>query len=263
MVDSFTNEPFKGNPAGVCLLENAIADHLMQSIAAEVNLSETAFVQNQGDHFSIRYFSPVMEIPLCGHATLAAAKVLFDQRADLQEARFNTASGVSLLTVRQDQAVRMLFPKYSVQQREVPTALLKAMGIDQFLYSGYNSENKMLIFEIEEAEKLRELAPDSDAMEKAINGINGVVVTAVSTQAGFDFESRYFWPWSGGDEDPVTGATHTFLAPYWAEKLGKKEMKAFQCSKRTGILNLRLLDDALEITGDAVLLSSGKLRLEI
>ncbi|AZQ45147.1 PhzF family phenazine biosynthesis protein [Nonlabens ponticola] len=260
MVDSFTNEPFKGNPAGVCLLEEPLDDALMQSIASEINLSETAFVLRSDDHFSIRYFSPMMEIPLCGHATLASAKVLFERDSDLNAIDFKTQSGTLLKAARNGEKVALAFPNYGIVDREVPKELLHAIGIDAVLNTGYNHENLELMIEIKDSQKLRKLTPDFSAMKAAVHDISGVVVTAKSSDPAYDFESRYFWPWSGGDEDPVTGATHTFLTAYWAEKLKKRKLKAYQCSARTGILDVEVLDDEhISITGDAVVVVRGEL----
>ncbi|WP_197709229.1 PhzF family phenazine biosynthesis protein [Nonlabens agnitus] len=262
MVDSFTSEPFKGNPAGVCLLDKPLSNDFMQSIAIEVNLSETAFVQDQGDYFSIRYFSPIMEIPLCGHATLASAKVLFDQNQDVNEIHFKTAEGLELQAYRNGEKVSLKFPNYGIVDRDAPQALLYAMGIDSILNSAYNYENLELMIELEDADELRNLQPDFDAMKASISDINGVVVTAKSNQPDFDFESRYFWPWSGGNEDPVTGATHTFLTGYWAKKLSKTKLRAFQCSARTGVLELEVLsEEQILITGDARIILSGEMTI--
>jgi PhzF family phenazine biosynthesis protein len=233
----------------------------MQSIAIEVNLSETAFVQNQGDHFSIRYFSPIMEIPLCGHATLASAKILFEQDETLNEIHFQTASGLNLKAYRNGEKVSLKFPNYGIIDRDAPQALLDAMGIKEINNSGYNHENLELMIELEDADVLRNLQPDFAAMKASIKTMClEVVVTAKSKQTDFDFESRYFWPWSGGNEDPVTGATHTFLTSYWGKKLGKTKLQAFQCSARTGVLEVEVLnEEQILITGDAVVVLQGRL----
>ncbi|BAO54757.1 phenazine biosynthesis protein PhzF like [Nonlabens marinus S1-08] len=262
MVDSFAREPFKGNPAGVCLLDESLSNDLMQSIAVEVNLSETAFVQDQGDSYSIRYFSPIMEIPLCGHATLASAKILFQQDADLNEIKFQTSSGLELRALRNGEKVSLKFPNYGIIDREVPKSLLDAMGIKKINNSGYNHENLELMIELEDANELRNLKPDFAVMKASIDDISGVVVTAKSNQPDLDFESRYFWPWSGGDEDPVTGATHTFLTGYWSKKFGKTKLRAFQCSARTGILEVEVLNDQqILITGNARIVLKGEMTI--
>ncbi|WP_194851523.1 PhzF family phenazine biosynthesis protein [Nonlabens antarcticus] len=203
-----------------------------------------------------------MEIPLCGHATLASAKILFQQDSNLNKLNFKTGSGLELQAVRCGEKVSLKFPNYGIVGRDVPAALLTAMGIKEIKNSGYNHENLELMIELEDVNELRNLNPDFAAMKKSISDISGVVVTAKSNQSDFDFESRYFWPWSGGDEDPVTGATHTFLTGYWARKLGKTKLRAFQCSQRTGILEVAVLsDEHISITGDACIVLEGKLML--
>lgn len=261
IVDSFTNEAFKGNPAGVCLTDRALSEHLMQSIAKELNLSETAFVQkaDKPDQYSIRYFSPKMEIPLCGHATLAAAKVLFEN-GNQEEVHFQNIQGLDLWVRREGQHILMQFPAYSAIPAEAPQPLLNALGLEAVVNSAYNAETRILLLEIHDSRELSELQPDFQALLKSHKGINGVLVTAAGHD-DYDFHSRYFWPWSGSDEDPVTGGTHTFLAPYWSSRLNKKKMTSFQASARTGFMEVTLLDDQqILIRGSAVITFEGKFR---
>lgn len=261
IVDSFTAEAFKGNPAGVCLLEEALSESQMLSIAQELNLSETAFVLPKGDKYGIRYFSPLMEIPLCGHATLAAAKILFDLHS-LSHIDFRTQSGVELTVILSDGRVVMEFPTYEIEPAEVSEELLKALGISEVHNAFYNRENNMLMLEMSSIAELTSLAPDFAALIQSHDTINGVLVTAASRDNTYDFYSRYFWPWSGNNEDPVTGATHTFMAPFWSNKLNKTKLKSFQASKRTGSMELELLDDnKLLIHGHAVIVLRGTLTL--
>ena len=266
IVDSFSHEAFKGNPAGVCLLEEMLEPDRMQKIAAELNLSETAFVLvDSADSLEsfqthgIRYFSPKMEIPLCGHATLAAAKVLFDTEG-LTKVSFRTFDGVELCSRQVEDRIEMEFPIYELQPASVPKALLDALGVSRVEYSGYNAETKILMLEISTAAELAELQPDFNSLVASHDSINGVLVTARANDE-FDFHSRYFWPWSGTNEDPATGGTHTFLAKYWSEKLGKRRMHSFQASKRTG--NLEVEIDAagkLLIRAGAVIVLEGRLK---
>ncbi len=224
IVDSFTNTPFKGNPAGVCLIDSQLSDERMLHIAQELNLFETAFLSplESRDAFAIRFFSPKMEIALCGHATLASAKVVF-----------------------------------SLQN------LKEALGIKDIRNSVYNEETKILLLEIADAEELAGLDPDFAALQRSHNFINGSLVTAPAATDGYDFHSRYFWPWSGTNEDPVTGGTHTFLAKYWSSRLGKTRMKSFQSSKRTGFMDVELVDDKLFIRAQAVIVVfEGRLAIE-
>lgn len=263
-VDSFTSEPFKGNPAGVCLPEEALPEELMLKIAQELGLSETAYVRKiaGGDKYSIRYFSPAMEIPLCGHATLAAAKVLFQENFNLNKVVFVTAEGLDLVISKVAEKIRMVFPIYETNPAEAPVALLEALGVETIINAAYNKETNILLLEIAEAEVLQNLAPDFAALVGSHDKINGILVTAPSRREGFDFESRYFWPWSGTNEDPVTGGTHTFLTKYWAERLGKKKMRSFQCSARTGFMEVELMSDTqFTITSQAVIIFEGQLHI--
>lgn len=259
IVDSFSDQPFKGNPAGVCLLEQPIDPQTMQLVAQELNLSETAFVvaTESSDRFSIRYFSPKMEIPLCGHATLAAAKTIFE-KSNLESIEFTTGLDITLPTRLKDGKVEMEFPVYDLEPATANEALVRALGIDSVLFAGFNVENKILMLEIADPDRLRKLTPDFAALKKSYDSINGVSVTARAND-GFDFHSRYFWPWSGGEEDPVTGGTHTFLAKYWSEKLGKTRMHSFQSSQRTGQMEVELIGQRMLIRGAAVIVFEGHL----
>ena len=263
IVDSFTDQPFKGNPAGVCLLNEELSDSEMLSIAKELGLSETAFVAgvNENNEYPIRFFSPVMEIPLCGHATLASSKVLFEKN------RQNSISFVNIQNLRlpvecHEEFIKMEFPIYETVPQEAPFELLKALGIEEVNNSVYNAETKILLLEIQSAELLKGLRPDFDKLKKSHKEINGVLVTALSTKVEFDFESRYFWPWSGTNEDPVTGGTHTFLAKYWGKKLNKTKMNSFQCSERTGFMEVELLSKtSMTIKSKAQIVLKGELKI--
>lgn len=257
IVDSFTDQAFKGNPAGVCLAETTVAEAKMLNIAKEFNLSETAFVVplDEPNRFSIRFFSPQTEIPLCGHATLASAKVLFERR-DTSELHFRTAGNVWLEVSKSGDRIAMKFPLYETTRADAPEALLAALGLREVNSAWYNRENNILMLEINSAEQLRQLNPDFDRLRKSHDTISGVLVTAPG-QEGYDFYSRYFWPWSGTNEDPVTGATHTFLAPFWSRKLGREKLTSFQCSERTGFMEVEILDSALLIKGSAVIIFEG------
>ena len=221
IVDSFTDEVFKGNPAGVCLLDAPISEELMLKIAQELGLSETAFVSpiKNSEARSIRYFSPKMEIPLCGHATLASAKVIFEI-TDSTNIEFINIQNLTLPIELVNSQILMRFPVYETTPSNAPVGLLAALGLKEIVNSVYNKETKILLLEIESSEILSDLSPDYESLCKSHTSINGVLVTAKSN-GEFDFHSRYFWPWSGTNEDPVTGGTHTFLAKYWSERLGK------------------------------------------
>jgi len=260
IVDAFTDKAFRGNPAGVCLTEQALSEELMLSIAKELNFSETAFVMKRApaNSYSIRYFSPVMEIPLCGHATLASSKVLF-HTLDLAEIHFQTIQNIDLCINRSGPKIIMQFPVYELVPATAPQATLKALGLAHIQHAAYNPETKILLLEIASTEILGKLDPDFPALVRSHQGINGVLVTAASKGDNYDFHSRYFWPWSGTNEDPVTGGTHTFLAKYWAEKLAKTVLRSFQASARSGFMDLELLDDKLLIKSEGVIILEGEL----
>lgn len=265
IVDSFTNEPFKGNPAGVCILEEEIDENKMQSIAKELGLSETAFITKKStgfDKYLIRFFSPKMEIPLCGHATLASSKVVFNKYPDLKAIEFMNIDNLNLKISCNKSMIKMNFPIYDTIAQQTPKELLVALGIKKINNSEYNSETKILLLEIDDSDILNQLSPNFEQLKASHNAIHGVLVTAISKKDNFDFESRYFWPWSGTNEDPVTGGTHTFLAKYWSERLNKTKMKSYQCSERTGFMTVELIDqDNMTIESEAQIVFEGKLIL--
>jgi len=264
IVDSFTDIPFKGNPAGVCMMGSQLSDERMLQIAQELNLSETAFLTplESGAAFAIRFFSPKMEIALCGHATLASAKVIFSLQK-LTEVHFINIQGLDLSAKELDGQIVMEFPVYETRPANAPPALLAALGIKAIKNSVYNEETKILLLEIADAVELANLDPDFVALQRSHNSINGVLVTAPGRTDGYDFHSRYFWPWSGTNEDPVTGGTHTFLAKYWSSRLAKTRMKSFQSSKRTGFMDVELVGDKLRIQAQAVIVFEGRLAIQL
>jgi PhzF family phenazine biosynthesis protein len=264
IVDAFTDKPFKGNPAGVCILQNDLGEDQMLAIANELGLSETAFIKKYNDEekFSIRYFSPKMEIALCGHATLASSKVLFDKDPLTETIWFVTGHGLDLKIRKQDDLIVMEFPLYDTEKADAPTKLLDALGISAIVNSEFNHETKTLVLEIESSDALKKLKPDFQALYSSQNGINGVLVTAKSSSNDHDFESRYFWPWSGTNEDPVTGGTHTFLTTYWSKRFGKTKMKSFQSSERTGFMEVEIVSETtFTIKSKAQIIFEGRLRI--
>lgn len=263
IVDSFTDQAFKGNPAGVCLAKDALSEAEMLSIAKELGFSETAFIGalNEEGEYPIRFFSPVMEIPLCGHATLASAKVLFEKMQQ-DSLVFSNIQNLKLPIEYDGGFIKMVFPIYGTVPAQVPGELLKALGVTEVKTSEYNAETNILLLEIESAELLKDLKPDFDKLKRSHNEINGVLVTALSAKPEYDFESRYFWPWSGTNEDPVTGGTHTFLAKYWGKKLNKSKMNSFQCSERTGFMEVELLSEKkMTIKSKAQIIFKGELSI--
>lgn len=263
IVDSFTDQAFKGNPAGVCIVVEDLKEEKMLLIAKELGLSETAFIKklDKENEFSIRFFSPKMEIPLCGHATLASAKILFNNHL-FSTVHFKNIDGLILTAKLDDGAITLEFPRYSTESSNVPPKLLEALGINDIINCEYNAETKILLVEISDPEQLKNLTPDFYQLKDSHNSINGVLVTASSKDANHDFYSRYFWPWSGTNEDPVTGGTHTFLTPYWASRLNKTKMKSFQSSERSGFMEVELLENTVKIKSKAVIVFEGHLSYE-
>ena len=264
IVDSFTDRPFHGNPAGVCFVESPLRDETMQQIAQELNASETAFLSplDGAGHYSVRFFSPKVEIPLCGHATLASAKVVFASYGR-SEVHFRNTQNLDLVARAANQRIAMTFPVYDTHPAEAPPLLLRALGISSVRNVAFNRETKILLLEIATPAELASLSPDFQALLGSEAGTNGVLVTSPSSGGdGYDFHSRYFWPWSGTNEDPVTGGSHTFLAKYWSERLGKTRMRSFQASARSGFMDVELTDGCVVITGQAIIVLEGKISLD-
>ncbi|MBO2010345.1 PhzF family phenazine biosynthesis protein [Hymenobacter negativus] len=260
IVDSFTKEPFKGNPAGVCFPKQELTEATMLKIAQEFGLSETAFVRETSAEgvYAIRYFSPKQEIPLCGHATLAAAKVLFTQTPQT-EIHFLTHQQVDLFISCRGEEITMQFPVYDTEPAAAPPAMLAALGLPAVLNTAFSPKNKILLLEIADDQLLAALRPDFNALLQSHTGINGVLVTAPASHAPYDYHYRYFWPWAGTTEDPVTGGVQTFLAKYWSTRLHKSVMQAFQSSSRTGSMQVELQADKVLLTSHAVIILEGKL----
>lgn len=259
-VDSFTNRPFTGNPAGVCFPEHNLSDALMLNIAKEFGLSETAFVMpaEKPGVYSIRYFSPKKEIPLCGHATLASAKVLFSETG-LEAIHFITGEQLDLFISKRGNEIVMEFPVYETEPATVPDELLHALGLKAIINCVYSPKNRIILLQIEDTATLAALRPDFKALVASYSGINGVLVTAAATDKGYDYHYRYFWPWAGTDEDPVTGGVQTFLAKYWSQRLNKTSMRSFQSSERTGYMSVELKDDKVLLCSEAVIMLKGEL----
>jgi PhzF family phenazine biosynthesis protein len=258
VVDAFTSEPFAGNPAGVCLLEGGRDDAWMQKVAAEVNLSETAFLREQEGGYSLRWFTPETEVELCGHATLASAHVLFTEKmADgATGLRFATASG-ELSAVVKDGAIELDFPALPAEECGPPLELLDALGTDRgaVLWTGRSRFD--FLIEFDSAEAILALRPDFPRMREV--EVRGTCVTARSDRPGADFVSRFFAPHEGVDEDPVTGSAHCVLGPYWAGKLGRADVVGFQASKRGGTVRVRVNGDRVSLGGRAVTVNRGRL----
>jgi PhzF family phenazine biosynthesis protein len=258
-VDAFTSEPFAGNPAAVCLLEDERSDRWLQAVAAEMNLSETAFLWRDGGAHRLRWFTPAVEVPLCGHATLASAHVLFETaRAAGDGLRFATKSGELRATREEGGAIELDFPAFSCEPTLLPAAVAVALGVTPLETSRVARLNgDSLLVEAGSEQEVRGARPDPRALLAA--GAPSVILTTRSETPGFDFVSRYFAPGAGVPEDPVTGAAHCALAPYWARKLGKKEMTGYQASARGGVVGVRVEGDRVALRGRAVTVISGRL----
>lgn len=252
-VDAFTSKPFAGNPAAVCVLPSAAEESWMRNVAREMNLAETAFLVPNGDGFDLRWFTPAVEVALCGHATLASAHVLW-QDGHLPQgavARFHTKSGL-LTAVQKGDWIEMDFPATQGSPCEPPDGLCAALGMTP-VYVGKNKFDYLV--EAASEATLRSLNPDHTLLRKL--PVRGIIVTARGTE--YDFVSRFFAPGSGIDEDPVTGSAHCALAPYWAKKLGKNAFRAFQASPRGGEVRVRLEGDRAILSGQAVTVLQGEL----
>jgi PhzF family phenazine biosynthesis protein len=254
-VDAFTDRPFAGNPAAVCVLRSSASDGWMRAVAREMNLSETAFLVPEDRGFRLRWFTPAVEIDLCGHATIASAHVLWeDGHLPLEaQARFQTRSGL-LLADRCDGWIELDFPATPAAAAEPPAKLLEALGV-RARFVGKNKFDYLV--EVESESILRGIAPDHAAMRQL--PVRGVIVTARAETNAFDFVSRFFAPGSGIDEDPVTGSAHCALGPYWRQQLGKTEFTAFQASARGGVVRVRLRNDRVVLAGQAVTVLRGEL----
>jgi PhzF family phenazine biosynthesis protein len=254
-VDAFTAAPFAGNPAGVCLLSEPREERWMQAVAREMNLSETAFLLREGDGFRLRWFTPAVEVELCGHATLASAHVLWEEGVlpPSQTARFATKSG-EVRAARRGDLIEMDFPTKPEQPAKPPENLLEALGVKP-LYLGRNQFDYLVLLDSEEA--VRAANPDFVLLRTV--AVRGVIVTGPSAQPQYDFVSRFFAPAVGVDEDPVTGSAHCCLGPFWAARLGKSELVGHQVSARGGVVNVRVAGDRVFLGGRAVTVLRGEL----
>lgn len=254
-VDAFTNKAFEGNPAAVCVLKEARDEQWMQHVAQEMNLSETAFLVAHEDGYNLRWFTPLVEVDLCGHATLASAHVLWEtgQLAAGALARFYTRSG--LLTAKQQgDWIELDFPAKPEQEVAEPAHLLPGLGVPA-QYIGKNEFD--FLVEVDSEEVVRNMRPNFSLLKMV--PARGVIVTSRASTEGYDFVSRFFGPQVGVDEDPVTGSAHSCLAPYWSKKLGKDTMVGYQASSRGGVVRVRLDGDRVLIGGQAVIVLRGEL----
>jgi PhzF family phenazine biosynthesis protein len=247
-VDAFTSKAFRGNPAAVCILEHPKVDTWMQSVAMEMNLSETAFLIRQGDGYNLRWFTPRVEVELCGHATLASAHVLFETGGARHDTviRFYTRSGL-LTAALNDGWIELNFPSTPATEVSAPEGLTTALGVESYFVGKTQFD---YVVEVASEEIVRNLDPDFDALCRVPT--RGIIVTSRAGSGEFDFVSRFFCPILGIKEDPVTGSAHCCLGPYWARKLNKKDFVAYQASERGGIIRVHVDSDRVYLLGHAV-----------
>ncbi len=260
-VDAFTDTPFSGNPAAVCVEIDALSELAMARIAREMNLSETAFVYKPGNDGArrLRWFTPSVEVPLCGHATLASAHVLVRELGLPGPVRFSSASGPLIVHPEGDH-LRMDFPANPAVASPMPDGLAEALGIAQGTAT-FAASDKVALVVVDTEDDVLALQPDFGALGKVAlpGGIMGVAATAPGADPDVDFVSRFFAPWVGVNEDPVTGVAHTTLTPWWACVLDKPEMAARQRSERGGVLTVRDRGSRVELVGQAVTVARGHL----
>ncbi|SNR33599.1 PhzF family phenazine biosynthesis protein [Lutibacter flavus] len=253
-VDAFTNEIFKGNPAAVCPLTKWISEELMQAIAEENNLSETVFFVKVKDHFEIRWFTPSCEIDLCGHATLAAAHIIFSELDyDKKVIEFNSKSGILKVEKKEDWYT-LNFPSEEIIEIKTPQLLKDALKVP--IIKTFEGKWKLVV-ELENESAVKNLTPNFSKLANLEHA--GIIVTAQGDKV--DFVSRFFAPKIGINEDPVTGSAHTLLIPFWAKKLKLNSLEAIQLSNRTGYLKCEYLNERVEMSGQAITYLKGKLTI--
>lgn len=248
-VDAFTDVPFKGNPAGVMFVDTSFSSAMMQHIASEMNLSETAFISGENNVYRIRYFTPLEEILLCGHATLSAAHIIFENKlVSEDETIVFKAKEDELLVSKENDAIKMVFPRYPLEKITLPENIDKIIGFTPEALFSSTYGWKIAVADSEEA--IKTANPTSSRLIE--NDLGLLIITATAKEKKYDFVLRCFVPKMGIDEDPVTGSAHCALAPLWSERTGKETLHSLQLSKRTGELEVTLKNDKVEIKGKAI-----------
>ncbi|MFN9342233.1 MAG: PhzF family phenazine biosynthesis protein [Planctomycetota bacterium] len=257
VVDAFADQAFSGNPAAVCYLTHPAPAQWMQQVAAEMNLSETAFLLREGDEFRLRWFTPLAEVKLCGHATLASAHVLWSEGhlPEEQPARFKTLSG-PLVAEKRGEQIQLDFPRRPIAPLDHPPLAELAAALQVRPSAGWETDEDWVVL-LENERFVQELQPDFARVSQL--AARGLIVTAMGGSTGFDFVSRFFVPKLGINEDPVTGSAHCSLAPFWADRLGKQHFRAWQASRRGGVLEVRLMGDRVLLLGRALTTLRGQL----
>ncbi len=257
-IDAFTDQVFKGNPAAVCILESWIDDEVLMSIARENNLAETAYiVPDKDDQFHIRWFTPEIEMDLCGHATLASAYVMFEELGwDKRIIKFNSQSG-PLHVSKVGQLYEMNFPSRPVVKASLPDIISKGLSIQP--QEVYRARDYLLLYENQE--QISNLIADKSILDQINLDPGGIIITAIGAESDIDFVSRFFTPQAAIFEDPVTGSAHCSLIPFWAERLAQKKLKAKQISQREGLIHCTSLGERVLISGNAVKYMEGNLNI--
>jgi len=254
-VDAFTDVAFKGNPAGVMILDSPMEEQLMQKIANEMNLAETAFVYPLKDGYNLRWFTPEKEVKLCGHATLATAHIMWQEEIiQSDKINFNTLSGV-LSAERVGNSIRLDFPAIGGKETTSKELVKARLGVEPVGFA--ESDKGYMVIELKDSNEVKNFLPDSEKILKLGDFV--VIITARDKQ--YDFVSRVFAPAFGVDEDPVTGSAHCMLATYWNEVLGKSSFRAYQASKRGGEIDVLLDKDRVYLTGKAITVIKGEILL--
>jgi PhzF family phenazine biosynthesis protein len=250
-VDAFADRAFAGNPAGVCLLPDRRPDGWMLNVAREMNLSETAFLLKQPEGYSLRWFTSATEVSLCGHATLATAHILWEEKLETEDTviRFNTKSGV-LQARKADGLIEMDFPARPVEPAKNNEELNGSLHVSPIFTGKYTTNGDLYLLEVESENTVKRIAPDYPKLLASAARV--VIVTSRSSDPRYDFVSRFFAPAVGINEDPVTGSAHCYLTPYWGTKLGKRKMIGYQASKRSGVIHCTWTDDRVWLGGTAV-----------
>jgi len=255
-VDSFTNQPFRGNPAGVMIVDNDFPSAMMQNIAMEMNLSETAFVIPCGERFKIRFFTPANEVPLCGHATLASAHIIYELGLKSQTDLISfEAKGGELTALKNGNMISLNFPKYPLSQIEINPCFKEIIGFEPI--EMYSSLYDWVLAVASSEHDILTASPNFEKM--SLNGLGHLMITAAGEKTDRDFVVRCFAPYSGINEDPVTGSAHCALTPYWNEKTGKTSFESLQVSKRSGRLTVKLKNERVEIQGEALTIFKAEL----
>lgn len=261
-VDTFTSVPFKGNPTAVCILPQSLEDKLMHSIAQELNLPVSAFIhlnESEGIH-SLRYFTVTGEIPACGHATLAAAAIIFSTNR-IKTTSFKTIEDIRLKADIAEDIIFLTYPRFEAQSYKVAEPTLESLGLKAYESVFYCKELETLFIEISDPDMLMRIKPDFKNLMESDANLKEVVLTSQSSQVEIDFLLRSFCPWIGIDEDPVTGSVHSVLAGFWGDKLHKKSLLAYQASERGGSVYLKVLENQVQIGGKTKVILEGTLNI--